>query len=343
MKPKQIFFIFTVIMLLVCSGCAHSTSQGKEIEPPVGSLEPTGKVEQELAVTPEPTPSPLPSPEPTNAPEAGVWEKYTWDEVRTAFLEYLNFQAWCNPSEYPQEAYEITCDLYQKKVKEGIKDTWTYLVIAIVQNSAKQELKYYTVGADTKSGEKIIRFLEDEYEAGFEFDWCTKIGTEKIEVPAVTKPEHFPGDTLSERELLLKVLMFDTEHYIAGLLAENGYSEDLKIELIVSDFCIRRRMYPYVYLIINEEEIFGSRVYVPSYAEPYFLYFFEDANMTEGHISYTGENIKKLQEIDDAEKKRMENIMEIKVLDRILGFAPESVSRADYEKYLESYTVILTE
>ncbi len=67
------------------------------------------------------------------------------------------------------------------------------------------------------------------------------------DVPETAKPSH--GNSLD---------LTNEISYIYSELKQNGYRENLKIEVVVSEYDLEKNIYPYAYLIINDSEVFET-------------------------------------------------------------------------------------
>ncbi len=174
----------------------------------------------------------------------GLPERYDYDEMKTVLLEYLNHQAWLYPGKYPQEgytcAYELFCSVADTKTK--------YVYLKTVINGTERWVefkpeKYYVATSPTRIVEQRPDIMKESVACG----GIVSLGTDELYVPAATKPAY--GNPV------------DITGDISSIYAElkrNGYRENLKLEVIVSEHDLEKNLYPYVYLILNDSEVFET-------------------------------------------------------------------------------------
>ncbi len=239
-------------------------------------------------------------------------ERYDYKELKEAFLEYLNHQAYFYPEKYPQEKYtcnfEVYCTadskmkrVYLKTVNDGT-DAW-YLCTP-------------SVYLDESAPFIVSSMNTDSVSALLKKDAIAYLGTDSIKVPAVTKPEYHKA-TEDERNEYKESLV-----YISELLHKNGYTkkngiiDTIKLELWISEFDMEKKLLPYAYVVIND-----TLVYETSFSKYEGLYgsfyknnqtkdislkelFGENASMPD---EFDGRSIKPLSAADT---KRMERVKE---------------------------------
>lgn len=172
--------------------------------------------------------------------------RYNYGEIRTVLLEYLNHQAWLYPSIFPQESYTCSYELYSSAKENNAKRLYLKNVINETEYWFLFEPKYYYI---PESPTRIVIQRTDYMRENVENGSIVPIGTDKIYVPAVTKPSYGkPADAF-------------TESNVSGIYADlkrNGYRDNLKIEAIISEYDMDKNLYPYAYLIINDTEVFET-------------------------------------------------------------------------------------
>ncbi len=238
-------------------------------------------------------------------------ERYDYKELKDAFLEYLNHQAYLNPTEYPQGKYTCSVDIYctaESKMKRVYLKT---------MNNGKEAwyLCTPTVYLDEAAPLIISSMDMDSVNALLKKDAIAYLGTDSIKVPAVTKPEYHNTDNeISEYK--------ESTGYISELLYENGYTkkngiiDGIKLELWISEYDMEKKLLPYAYLVINDtlvyetsfskyEGLYGS-FYKNNHSKDYSLQemFGENAYMPE---EFDGRSIKPLSSTDT---KRLERVKE---------------------------------
>ena len=221
-------------------------------------------------------------------------EYYSYEEMKSLLLEYLNHQAWLYPSEYPQDSYTCSYELYRMT-----SDTTLQRVFFKADIKGK---KYWFdfQQEETSNPKSPVRIVarEPEVEHYIEEGSIVWIGNDTIQVPAVTQPVYRSyvdfTDELSE---------------IYADLRKNGYRNNLRIEAIVSVCDMEKKLFPYVYLIINDSE-----VYETTFTDEYSLYrtFYDENYSVDYSLSYgtgnpwlfDGHGIKPLSSIDEEQFER---------------------------------------
>lgn len=197
----------------------------------------------------------------------GLPERYNYEEIKSVFLEYLNHQAWLYPTKYPQESYTCSYEVYRTEtemkrvlLKAVIKETEYWFDFEPEQYFLPDSPVRVTAGEPNQ--------MRHYVESGS----FIKIGNDKLYVPAVTKPMYENPVDLTEEI-----------SYIYADLKANGYGEDLRIEAIVSACDMEKKLYPYVYLIINDSE-----VYETTFTDEYTLSrtFFDDNYYIDYSLNY---------------------------------------------------------
>ena len=306
--------IFAALAVMVPAATALSCAS------PGGNVNgPTSKAE--ISVTPEPSAEPETSAAVSLA--ASMPPGYEYEKVKEAFLEYLNFKAWCNPSEMPQTAYECTYEVYREPKKEGLKDISNKIGFRCLTADG---MKWYTCTPVTGSapldwtkwtGE--FYFSESPFALSSQMSDIQYLGKDTILVPAVTKPEFAP----EEKETALEELKRQTARIYQDLKTDEKfkrlYWEDFKLKIIVSDFSMVKKLNPYIYVIINDKIVFEINLYthqLNEFARVFFAY-----NHNEDPYSpywefeeFHGHALHSLEDID---QNRFERIKEIAVLDYV--------------------------
>lgn len=171
-------------------------------------------------------------------------ERYNYEEIKSIFLEYLNHQAWLYPAQYPQESYTCAYELYRSVNKDK---TYVHLKTIINENEHwfSFEPKYYYV---PESPIHIVEQRTEDMRASVERGDIVSFGSNELYIPAATKPVYGNREDYFKEDI----------SSIYSDLKRNGYRDNLKIEAIVSDFDMEKNLYPYVYLIINDSEVFET-------------------------------------------------------------------------------------
>lgn len=245
---------------------------------------------------------------------------YNYEKIRTSFLEYINYYAWYNPSEWPQEGCEFTCEIYRPQKKENMKD----IVHCIwMKCSMEDSVRWYECYALTNG--KLANWIEE-----YNFYYTTiardtgensiYLGKDTISLPAVTKPEYVEDEEQNRNKGEIFEDLKNDVRVVYEKLREGGYDKDLSIELYVSDFSGRSDVRPYSCLLINDEEGFicqfktgrkGNKGYA-EYDEAFKVNYSVDVELSQQYSSgsvivFDGNQIKTLDEID---KLSMERIKE---------------------------------
>ncbi len=173
-------------------------------------------------------------------------ERYNYEEIKSLLLEYLNHQAWLYPSKYPQESYTCSYELYCNT--NDTKTKYVYLKTVIKETEYWYQFKpeeYY----DPASPNRIVLQRTDIKQESLENGNIASIGSDEIYVPAVTKPSYGkPVDDFTEQNIA----------NIFSDLKRNGYRNDLKLEVIISEYDMEKGLFPYAYLIINDSKVFET-------------------------------------------------------------------------------------
>ncbi len=227
-------------------------------------------------------------------------ERYNYEEIKSVFLEYLNHQAWLYPSQYPQESYTCTYELYSSA--KDVNTKYVYLKTVIKDTEYWVEFKpekYYVATSPTRIVAQRTDIMRERLENGE----IVSIGSDKVYVPATKKPAYGnPVDLTNE----ISSIYSD--------LKRNGYRDNLKIEVIVSEHDLEKNLYPYTYLIINDSEVFET-----SFGElegnlySFSMMFFYGNYSKDYTIDYTdgwmdvfdGHGIKPLDAIDKMQFERV--------------------------------------
>jgi len=224
-----------------------------------------------------------------------VPEYYNYEEMKSLLLEYLNHQAWLYPSEYPQDSYTCSYELYRMT-----SDTTLQRVFLKADIKGKD---YWFDFQQEEHGnpQSPVRIVarEPEAERYIEDGSIVWIGSDSISVPAVKQPAY-----------RTYVDFTDELSAIYAELKKNGYRNDLRIEAIVSVCDMEKKLFPYVYLIINDSE-----VYETTFTDEYSLYrtFYDDNFYVDYSLSYgtgnpwlfDGHGIKPLSSIDEEQMERV--------------------------------------
>lgn len=237
-------------------------------------------------------------------------ERYSYEEVKRVFLAFINHQAYLYPSEYPQEAYTCTYEVYVtteskmkrvylKTVLKG-EDVWFLCNPDVYLEEASP------ITVRRMSSETMRYMLTDKA--------VTYLGSDTIQIPAVTKPEYHKGSDTDMTQYKTSIeLIYDilSEN---GFRQKSGYEDYLKLEVWISEFDMEKKLYPHAYVIIN-----GSMVYETVFDDYKGLYqrFTED-NYTKqdpvedqyGELLYTrevfdGRSIKPVSSLDEAQFDRV--------------------------------------
>ncbi|MBQ8548244.1 MAG: hypothetical protein IJ427_07055, partial [Lachnospiraceae bacterium] len=173
-------------------------------------------------------------------------ERYNYEELKSVLLEYLNHQAWLYPSQYPQESYTCAYELYCNTNNTKTKSVYLKTVIKGTEYWYRFEPEYYYVPT---SPTRIVIQRTDIMQESLENGNIASIGYDEIYVPAVTKPSYGkPVDDFTEQNI----------SNIFSDLKRSGYRNDLKLEVIISEYDMEKGLFPYAYLIINDSEVFET-------------------------------------------------------------------------------------
>ncbi|MBQ8548528.1 MAG: hypothetical protein IJ427_08515, partial [Lachnospiraceae bacterium] len=171
-------------------------------------------------------------------------ERYNYEEIKSVFLEYLNHQAWLYPSQYPQESYTCAYELYRSKTDAKTKYVYLKTVINDTEHWVSFEPDKYYVPT---SPVRVVIQRTDSMRERLENGEIVSIGSDKLYIPAPTKPTYGnPVDLTND----ISSIYFD--------LKQNGYRDNLRLEVIVSEYDLEKNLYPYVYLIINDSQVFET-------------------------------------------------------------------------------------
>lgn len=312
---KKVFV--TVLVLLFMLGivsCGTNTEQETLTDRNTGNQDGQVTIEAEVSLTPVPELSQ--EPDAAGLSALNLPAGYSYEKVKEAFLEYLNFKAWCNPSEMPQEAYECTFEVYRKAKKEGMKDiAGTIGLKCLTANGVKwyrcTSVKGGSPFDQTKWTGEVV-FGEGSYQQeGLQY-----LGKDTISVPVVVKPE-LTGEKETVSEELKRQAVYIYHNYLEELERFRKNGETLKIELIVSDFSSAKGLKPYVYLIINDKDVFEEQINFPNtFAHDFF---YSNYNRDPYHPYWEYEEFlgQALTSFDRIDHNRLERIKEIAVLDYI--------------------------
>ena len=245
---------------------------------------------------------------------------YNYEKIKTSFLEYINYYAWYNPSEWPQDGYELTYEIYRPKKKEGMKDIvhciWIkcrmddgdrwYECYALTNGklanwTEKYHFYYTTVSRDT--GENSIY-----------------LGKDTVTIPSVKKPDFIENEEKQHQKAEVSSILEAGVKDVYELLKDERYGEDLKIELVVSDFSIDKGLMPYSYLLINGNEVFECQFDVGIYKNKVYASYYNafEVNYTidwELSNRYSSGSVKvfdgnQIKPLDSMDKLTMERIRE---------------------------------
>ncbi len=228
--------------------------------------------------------------------------RYNYEEMKTVLLEYLNHQAWLYPGKYPQEGYTCSYELYCSAKANNAKRLYLKTAINETEYWYQFEPEYYYIST---SPTRIILLSTDYMRENVENGSIVSIGNDKIYVPAVTKPSY--GKPVDEF----------TENNLSGIYADlkrNGYRDNLKIEAIISEYDMDKNLYPYIYLIINDTEVFETAFgnYQGDYYPLNWMYF--NGNYSKDYTVeywdgwpdvFDGHGIKPLDSVDAEQFERV--------------------------------------
>lgn len=238
--------------------------------------------------------------------------RYSYGEVRTVLLEYLNHQAWLYPSAYPQESYTCEYELYCSAKENNAKRLYIKTVINETEYWFLFEPEYYYV---PESPIRILLQRTEYMRENIESGSIVSMGTDDIYVPAVTKPSY--GKAVDEF----------SESNVSGIYAslkQNGYRDNLKLEVIISEHDMDKNLYPYVYLIINDTEVyetvFGNHQgdFLPLNQMFYYANYSLDDTVEYGDgwpMVFDGHSIKPLSSVD---KEQFERVKACAVFHKVL-------------------------
>lgn len=212
-------------------------------------------------------------------------ESYDYEKIKSGFLEYLNFEAWFNPDEMPQEEYELTYEIVclpeRRGEREVIDCIWIDCLIGdgyyrryacVPQTYQKRGIWYEDYHFKAQKLYKRAEVSELTEETGT----LVCLGKDTVKVPAVTKPEFIENeeqkkekeeifDALKEEVRILYGELFNSRENLvslySGLLAyelqANGFAEELTLE--PDELFARLRAYGYdEELKLEFDELFAN-------------------------------------------------------------------------------------
>lgn len=228
----------------------------------------------------EKEPPEQPEPFPYNMPEG-----YDYEKIKSGFLEYLNFEAWFNPDEMPQEEHELNYEIVCSPERRGgravvdriwidclVNDDYYRRYVCVPQTYQKRGIWYEEYHFKAQKLYKRTEVSELTEETGT----LVCLGKDTVKVPAVTKPEFIENeeqkkekeeifDALKEElRILYGELLNSRENLVSlysGLLAYelhvNGCAEDLTPE--PDELFARLRAYGYDEELKSEfDELFAN-------------------------------------------------------------------------------------
>lgn len=308
MDKKAFFFLLFFLMFLV--GCSNDTVDDFAIS----TNKPSGIPSQE-----EETPSSSEKIDATYEMSVAFPDGYNYEKLRTDFFDFLIFESWFRPSDMPQEEYELTYEIYRPQRKEGMKDVVNEIWIRCLMGEDDSWYSCYALTngkwADWTGGYhfEISAPLENN-------DALVCLGKDTIIIPTVAKPNLIEDKEHQNQKEQIYDLLKDSVKNIYEQLLEEGYSDDLEIELVVSDFSIEKGFMPYSYLLINDEEVFECQFEVgvnknDVYANYYNAFGVNYTIDWELSWEYATGNVwvfdgNQIKPLDEADKLAMERIKE---------------------------------
>ena len=222
-------------------------------------------------------------------------ERYNYEELKSLFLEYLNHQAWLYPSKYPKESYQCSYEIYCT-AESYAKRVYLKTVLNETEHWVLFDPDAYFL---TDTPVRVVSQNTAEMKEQIKNGKVVSIGSDKIYVPAIKKPSY-------EEE----VDYTEAVSFIYSDLKANGYGDDLRIEAIVSACDMKKNLYPYVYLIINDTEVFETTLsdFYTLYKAYYSENYSEDTTIEYGTGSpevFDGRGIKPLSSVDAEQFERV--------------------------------------
>ncbi|MBP3618245.1 MAG: hypothetical protein J6J38_09425 [Lachnospiraceae bacterium] len=246
-----------------------------------------------------------------NAEDTDV-ERYSEKEIKEAFLEYLNHQAYLYPSEYPQTKYKCNFEVYGTtdskmkrvylKTDENGTSRW-YLCTPTVYMDEEAPLTITPMEQETMN-----RFLSEGE--------ITYLGKDTVKVPVPKKPEYHKNTELNLAEYKESIACIADVLYQHGYTEKDGYRDVLKLEAWISEFDMEKKLFPYAYVIIND-----AYVYETSFTKQKGLYstFYEDNHTKDTSLifpeegvfyaldEFDGRSIKPLASMDEKQAERIKD------------------------------------
>ena len=225
----------------------------------------------------------------------GLPARYNYEELKSLFLEYLNHQAWLYPSVYPQESYQCSYEIYCT-AESYAKRVYLKTVLNETEHWVLFDPDAYFL---TDTPVRVVSQNTAEMKEQIKNGKVVSIGSDELYVPAVKRPSY-------EEE----VDYTEAVSFIYSDLKANGYGDDLRIEAIVSACDMKKNLYPYVYLIINNTEVFETTLsdFYTLYKAYYSENYSEDTTIEYGTGSpevFDGHGIKPFSSVDAEQFERV--------------------------------------
>lgn len=308
MRNKAVFVLLWIILIGSFTSCSNNDADvflTPTVEPK--EIHSTPFITQEITDTPKTVPMNLP-------------DGYNYEKIRTSFLEYLNFESWFKPNEMSQMEYELTYEIYRPKKKEGMKD-----IVHRIWIKCRMEDGDRWYGCNALTNGKLANWTEEYH---FYYSPIARdndeelvcLGKNTLTIPAVTKPEFVENEEQQRQKAGIFNILEDGVRDVYEQLIEGGYSDDLKIEFVVSDFSIEKGFMPYSYLLINDKEVFACQFEVGIHEGNVYAGYFTafGVNYTvdwELSLQYSAGSVwvfdgNQIKPLDEVDKLAMERIKE---------------------------------
>ena len=240
-------------------------------------------------------------------------ERYDYKEVKETFLEYLNHQAYLYPAEYYQEKWECAFEVYSTTES---KMKWVYLK-AQVNREERWYLCTPTVYLEEDAPLTVSLMAAQSVESLLSSGAVTYLGADTVNVSKAKAPEYHKNAGLDTAGYKESIALISEELCKNGYLRKyETYTDVIKLEAWISEFDMEKKLYPYVYIIINDSYVYETSFtkykglyatfYDDNYAKDYSLenHFEEQVYMPD---EFDGRSIKPLSSVNQVQLERVKN------------------------------------